>query len=178
MNSTIRQLACVASLLALGACSQAVQRGLAQDPGADTACALDGMVLQDFPGPKAQIQYVEGKPDYYCDLTELFTVLLAPEQKRQVAGLFVQDMGKADWAHPAGHWIAARTALYVVGSAKAGSMGPTFGSFATAQDAAAFAHKEGGKVVPFDQITSAMVNLRGAAVHVMPKPQHGAADGA
>jgi copper chaperone NosL len=172
-----RQLACIATLLLLGACSQAVQRGLAQEPGADTACALDGMVLQDFPGPKAQIQYAEGKPDFFCDLTELFAVLLAPEQKRQVAGLFVQDMGKADWAHPQGHWIAARTALYVVGSGKAGSMGPTFGSFSNTLDAAAFVKKEGGKILPFDQITSAMVTMRGAARHGMSMPRQGAADG-
>jgi copper chaperone NosL len=161
----LRQLASVAAFVLLGACSHAVQRGLAQEPGADTACALDGMVLQDFPGPKAQIQYAEGTPDFYCDLTELFAVLLAPEHKRAVAGLFVQDMGKADWAHPQGHWIAARTALYVVGSSKAGSMGPTFGSFASQQDAAAFVKQQGGRVVPFELITPAMVSARHAAAH-------------
>jgi copper chaperone NosL len=152
----------LAAMLMLAACGQAVMAVAAQEPAADTACALDGMVLKDFPGSKAQIQYVEGKPDYYCDLMELFAVLLAPENKRQVAGVFVQDIGKTDWANPSGHWIAARDALYVVGSKKQGSMGPTFGAFSNGQDAAAFVQKEGGKVLPFNQITAAMLDTRGA----------------
>ncbi|MDL2355273.1 MAG: nitrous oxide reductase accessory protein NosL [Pseudomonadota bacterium] len=161
-----RRLACLAALLALGACSQAAKNPPAQEIAADTACALDGMMLQDFPGPKGQIQYVEGKPDFYCDLTELFAVLLAPEQKRQVGGLFVQDMGKADWDHPRGNWIAAKTALFVVGSRKSGSMGPTFGAFSTQAAADAFVHQQGGQVVRFEQVTAAMVNARRAgAMH-------------
>lgn len=152
----------LAAMVLLAACGQAARTIAAQEPAADTACALDGMVLRDFPGSKAQIQYVEGKPDYYCDLMELFAVMLAPENKRQVAGVFVQDMGKTEWANPSGHWIAARDALYVVGSRKQGSMGPTFGAFSNAQDAAAFVQKEGGKVLPFNQITAAMLDTRGA----------------
>jgi copper chaperone NosL len=161
-------LACLAGMVLLAACSQAVKQAAAQEPDADTACTLDGMVLKDFPGPKAQIQYIEGKPDFFCDLMELFAVVQAAEQKRGVAALFVQDMAKADWAHPQGHWIAAKSALYVVGSRKAGSMGPTFASFSTAPDAAAFAKTEGGKIVPFDQITPAMFIKSGAgAAHGM-----------
>ena len=120
------------------------------------------MVLMDFPGPKAQVHYTEGDPDYYCDLIELFAVLLAPEHKRKVAAVFVQDAGKTDWASPNGHWIAAKGALFVVGSRKQGSMGTTFGAFSNAQDAAAFVQKEGGKVVPFDQVTPAMLVKDGA----------------
>lgn len=157
-----KKLMVVAAMVLLAACSQATLNAAAQEPAADTACALDGMVLKDFPGSKAQIQYAEGKPDYYCDLMELFAVLLAPENKRQVAGVFVQDVGKTDWANPSGHWIAAKDALYVVGSKKQGSMGPTFGAFSSAQDAAAFVQKEGGKVLPFNQITAAMLDTRGA----------------
>lgn len=157
------RLASIAAVLLLAACSQAIKQTGPQEPSADTACALDGMVLKDFPGPKAQIQYSEGKPDFYCDLMELFAVVLAPEQKRSVAGLFVQDMGHTDWAHPQGHWIAAKGASYVVGSRKTGSMGPALASFATAADASAFAQAEGGKVMPFAQITAAMLRPSGAA---------------
>jgi copper chaperone NosL len=169
--TALARLACIASMLLLAACSQAIKQAVAQEPDADTACALDGMVLKDFPGPKAQIQYMEGKPDFYCDLMELFAVVLAPEQKRRVAGLFVQDMGKADWAHPQGHWIAAKSALYVVGSRKAGSMGPAFASFSNALDAAAFAKTEGGKIVPFDQVTPGMLKSGSGAAHGMAMPK-------
>ena len=151
------------ALLLLGACSQAIEPAVAQEPGNDTACALDGMVLKDYPGPKAQIQYAEGAPDFFCDVTELFAVVLEPEQKRRMAGVFVQDMGKANWDHPNANWIEAKTALYVIGGKKRGSMGPTFGSFSSAQAAAAFVKQEGGKIVRFDQITPAMVTMSAGA---------------
>lgn len=158
-----RRIAAVAAGYLLVACGQTMVAAIAQEPTADTACALDGMVLKDFPGSKAQVHYTEGKADYYCDLMELFAVLLAPEHKRKIAGVFVQDVGKTDWAKPSGHWIAAKDALFVVGSKKQGSMGPTFGAFSSAQDAEAFVRKEGGKVVPFDQVTAAMLDTGGAA---------------
>ncbi|MES2319367.1 MAG: nitrous oxide reductase accessory protein NosL [Pseudomonadota bacterium] len=163
MQATLKKAGlALAMVAALAACSEAARNAAAQEPTAETACALDGMVLKDFPGSKAQIQYAEGKPDYYCDLMELFATLPAPENKRAIAGVFVQDIGKTDWAHPVGHWIAAKDALYVVGSKKQGSMGPTFGAFSNAQDAAAFVKKEAGKVLPFNQITAAMLDTRGA----------------
>jgi copper chaperone NosL len=157
MTSITRQLTGLALLAVLTACSQTPSKMRPLEPADDTACALDGMVLKDFAGPKAQIHYTEGKPDFFCNLTELFDVVLAPESRRAVAALFVQDMGKTGWDHPQAHWIDARTAYYVVGSRKPGSMGPTFGAFANASDADAFAAKEGGKVLRFDQITAAMV---------------------
>lgn len=159
----MRRMTTLAAGVLLAACGQATLAPRAQEPTAETACALDGMVLNDFPGSKAQVHYTDGKPDYYCDLMELFAVLLAPEHKRKVAAVFVQDVGKTDWAKPSGHWIAAKEALFVVGSKKMGSMGPTFGAFSNAQDAAAFVQKAGGKVVPFDQVTAAMLDTGGAA---------------
>jgi copper chaperone NosL len=149
----------------LAACSQAVPQVVAQEPGSDTACVLDGMVLKDYPGPKAQVHYAEGAPEFFCDLMELFGTLLAPEQKRKVTGMFVQDMGKTEWERPSGSWIDAKTAIYVVGSKKPGSMGPTFGSFSSMADAEAFVSKEGGKIVRFDQVTTDMVHLHTGASH-------------
>jgi copper chaperone NosL len=160
---------CLFALL-LGACSRTVLPTTALEPADDTACALDGMLLKDFPGPKAQILYAEGKPDFFCDLMDLFATVLAPEQKRHVAAMFVQDMGKTDWDHPQGNWIDAKTALYVVGSKKAGSMGPTFGSFSDRQDAEAFMNKEGGRIVRFDEITPGLVRVSMHAAHDMTMP--------
>jgi len=141
----LRRAAAPLLLALLVACGHAVPQAMAVEPGDDTACVLDGMLLKDFAGPKAQIHYAEGKPDFYCDLLELFTALRAPEQKRTVAAVYVQDMAKTDWEHPLGHWIEARSALYVVGSRKHGSMGPTFGSFASQPEADAFAAREGAR---------------------------------
>lgn len=155
----------LALCILLPACNQAATKVAALEPTSETACELDGMILKDYPGPKAQIHYAEGKPEFFCDLMELFTMVLAPEQKRPIAAVFVQDMGKTPWENPAGNWIDAKSAVYVAGSKKLGSMGPTFGSFFSMQDAEAFVKKEGGKILRFEQITQDMVNRSGNATH-------------
>ena len=129
-----------------------------------TTCSLDGMTLMDYPGPKAQIQYDQGKPDFFCDTVEMFSIYLKPEQQKRIRAIFVQDMAKTDWNNPVGHWIDARTAFYVAGSKRHGSMGPTLASFASESDASAFAAKEGGKVYRFEQITPDMVVLDGGVL--------------
>ena len=131
-----------------------------------TSCALDGMILADYPGPKAQMHYAgRAEPDWFCDTIEMFSIYLNPEQVRTVSALYVQDMGKADWAKPVGHWIDAKTAVYVLGSKRHGSMGPTIASFAQQADATKFAAEHGGKVLRFGDIKADMVDLSGGALH-------------
>ena len=131
-----------------------------------TSCELDGMLLADYPGPKAQIHYAgQEKPSFFCDTIELFNTLLAGEQVRAVRAVYVQDMGKADWNEPKGHRIDAKTAVYVLGSKRHGSMGPTIASFAQEADAAKFAGEHGGKVLRFADIKLDMVDLSGGALH-------------
>src|SRR5574340_312138 len=131
-----------------------------------TSCTLDGMLLADYPGPKAQIHYAgQAEPEFFCDTVEMFHVYLKPEQVRAVRGLFVQDMGKADWDQPRDHWIDAKSAFYVHGSKRHGSMGPTIASFALEKDAAKFAAEYGGKVYRFADVTPDMVVLDGGVLH-------------
>ena len=89
----------------------------------------------------------------------------AGEQVRAVRAVYVQDMGQADWNEPKGHWIDAKTAVYVLGSKRHGSMGPTIASFAQEADAAKFAGEHGGKVLRFADIKLDMVDLSGGALH-------------
>jgi copper chaperone NosL len=126
--------------------------------------SIDGMILLDYPGPKGQIHYDSGKPDFFCDTVGLFSMYLQPDQQKRVRGLFVQDMAQADWNNPTGHWIDAKAAFYVVGSKARGAMGPTLASFARPEDAQAFAGKEGGQVYRFDQVTPEMVVLDGGVL--------------
>jgi copper chaperone NosL len=131
-----------------------------------TSCELDGMLLSDYPGPKAQVHYAgQAQPVFFCDTVELFNTLLAGEQVRAAKAVYVQDMGKADWNQPTGHWIDAKVGIYVLGSKRHGSMGPTIGSFAQQADADKFAAEYGGKVLHFGDITADMVDLTGAALH-------------
>lgn len=131
-----------------------------------TTCDLDGMLLADYPGPKAQIHFVgAAEPTFFCDTVELFNTLLRPEQVRAIAAVFVQDMGRADWDQPRGHWIDAKTGIYVLGSKRHGSMGPTIASFSQEADAQAFIQQWGGKLLRFAEIKPEMVDLSGGALH-------------
>jgi copper chaperone NosL len=135
----------------------------------NTACALDGMLLGDYGGPKAQIHYADSDaPDFFCDTVEMFSLYLKPEQVRTVRALFVQDMARADWDRPRGHWIDARSAWYVLGSRRNGPMGPTIASFAVEADARRFAGEHGGTVLPFAGVTADKVIIDGGALHDAP----------
>lgn len=135
----------------------------------NTACSLDGMLLADYAGPKAQIHYADSDtPDFFCDTVEMFSLYLKPEQVRPVRALFVQDMARADWNRPRGHWIDARSAWFVLGSRRHGPMGPTIASFAAEADARRFATEHGGDVLPFAGVTADKVIIDGGALHDAP----------
>ncbi len=151
--------------IGLASCSQSSHVAQPVEVTSSTSCSLDGMLLADYPGPKAQIQYEQGDTDFFCDTVEMFSIYLKPEHKKRVTGIFVQDMGKTDWNNPKGHWIDARSAFYVVGSQMKGGMGPTLASFSSQSDAEQFKNKNGGKVYKFSEITPDMVTLDGGIVN-------------
>ena len=157
--------ALLAALLLAGCEQSAVTTAQIEELQPGTACSLDGMLLLDYPGPKAQIHYASGETEFFCDTVEMFSMLLRPEQQRKVVAVYTQDMGKADWNKPTGNWIDARTAVYVKDSKLMGSMGPTFAAFAERSAAEAFVKQHGGTLVNFDQVTPDMADLRGGAHH-------------
>lgn len=174
LNRNLLTLAATAALSAalgfgLVACDNGAQTAVSLAPveiDRSTSCELDGMLLSDYPGPKAQVHYAgQAQPSFFCDTVELFNTLLAGEQVRAPKAIYVQDMGQTDWEQPQDHWIDAKTALYVLGSKRHGSMGPTIASFAQEADATQFAAEYGGKVLRFGDITVDMVDLSGAALH-------------
>ena len=146
-------------------CKQTSAPTTVQEITAGTSCSLDGMTLADFPGPKAQIHYATGSPDFFCDTVEMFSIYLQPEQKKNITGIYTQDMGKANWEKPQGNWIDAKKAFYVLGSRKTGSMGPTLAAFSSQEVANKFASEFGGKVLNFSQVTPEMVDLTGGVIH-------------
>lgn len=169
-----RALLGMAALVALGAvgltgCGDKAAEAQSLAPveiDRSTSCELDGMLLADYPGPKAQVHYAgQAQPSFFCDTVELFNTLLAGEQVRAARAIYVQDMGQASWDEPKGHWIDAKGAVYVLGSKRHGSMGPTIASFAQEADATKFAGEYGGKVLRFADIKLDMVDLSGGALH-------------
>ena len=160
-------LLALAALAPLAACSEQRAGSASVAPveiTRSTSCELDGMLLMDYPGPKGQIHFAGAdKPAFYCDTVEVLNTLLLPEQVRKVDVVYVQDMGKTDWDNPQGAWIDARSALYVRGSKRKGSMGPTFASFGSEPDARQFIAQHGGELLRMPDIKPEMVDLRGGA---------------
>lgn len=146
-------------------CSQEDKAIKAAEIDRSTSCSLDGMILMDYPGPKAQIHYDKDEADFFCDTMEMFSIYLRPEQKKRVKALFTQDMGKTPWEQPTGNWIDAKSAYYVIDSKKLGAMGPTLAAFSSMEDAQAFVTRFGGKILRFDEVTVNMVSLDGGAQH-------------
>ena len=159
----LRRGAFIAAVVLVAACGEQVATQ-ALEVRDDTACALDGMLLAEFPGPKGQILYDQGPPDFFCDTVELVSTMLAPEQRKRVVAVYTQDMADTSWDKPQGHWIDAKAAFYVMGSRKTGSMGPTLATFAREADAQAFARDNGGKVLRFAEIKPEMVTLDGGVL--------------
>src|SRR3569832_2421452 len=115
-----------------------------------TSCSLDGMLLADYPGPKAQIFYAgQAEPDFFCDTIEMFHVYLTPEQVREVRGIFVQDMGKSDWDEPHDHWIDAKSAYNNNNNKHKKTKKPTKTNKTQKQKTTKFAAEYGGKVYRF-----------------------------
>lgn len=169
MNKTYPSyfLATLLSVALLGCNQSNTAQALAPvEIDAHTTCDLDGMQLADYPGPKAQIRYAgQEAPAFFCDTVEMFHTLLAPEQVRVIEVVYVQDMGRADWDQPQGNWIDAKTGIYVLGSKRHGSMGPTIAAFAREADAQNFVKQWGGQLLRYGEVKPAMVDLSGGALH-------------
>ena len=130
-----------------------------------TSCELDGMLLADYPGPRRRCA-LRGKTSPRSSATRWNC--LPPCWQANSAGRpggVRAGHGPGRLECPKGHWIDAKTAVYVVGGKRHGSMGPTIGSFAQEADAKKFAGEYGGKVLRFAEITPAMVDLSGGALH-------------
>ncbi|MEH0164761.1 nitrous oxide reductase accessory protein NosL [Paucibacter sp. JuS9] len=170
-NQGRRRLLCgCAGLAALGlaACGRKDDTASTgpQDFDAQASCSLDGMLLAEYPGPKGQLRYAdEAQTQWFCDTVELLSTLLRPEQVRALQSAHVQDMALADWEQPRGHWIDARSAFYVLGSKRRGSMGPTAASFAQETAAKSFAQQWGGQVLRYAELKPELVDLSGGALH-------------
>ncbi len=122
-----------------------------------SACALDGMILMDYSGPKAQILWKDGKRTYYCDTTEGFSVWLDPIQQERIKAFYVQNYDNAPWDAYKGRWVDAKDPWYVINSKKLGAMGVSYIPFLQKKDAISFQKKYGGKLLQFKQITATVL---------------------
>lgn len=135
------------------------------------------MTVLDHKGPKGQV-YIKGqaKPLWFTSVRDTIAFTLRPGEPKGITAIYVNDMARANWDHPEpGTWIAARAAVYVIGSSRRGGMGGTeavpFGDRTAAER---FAKKFGGRVVTYDKIPASYVlGPTGDEPMSMPKPNKG-----
>jgi copper chaperone NosL len=125
-------------------------------------CHLCGMYVTRFSGPKGQSYLRRQKsPSHFCSTRDLFSYLLQPDIKPNVARVFVHDMARTSWSNPEHSqqmYIDAETAYYVIGHTQQGAMGHTIASFSDAQSAAEFMGRYGGHMVRYQEITQDTLN--------------------
>ena len=161
------------ALLLATACGE--ERTAEAPPPAELTRAAIGhycnMIVQDHKGPKGQI-FLSGKsePIWFSSVRDTLAFTLLPEEPKDIAAIYVNDMGRASWDKPEpGTWIEAKDAWYVIGSARQGGMGaPEAVPFAQRADAEGFAAAHDGRVVAFSEIPS------DAILGAVPEVRHGA----
>lgn len=114
------------------------------------------MNLTEHPGPKAQV-HLKGiaAPIYFAQVRDAIAYQRMPEQSHAISVVYVNDMSIApSWDAPGDdNWIAAESAVFVVGSDMVGGMGAAeLVPFSDSASAAAFAERHGGRVVALDAV--------------------------
>lgn len=155
-------LCLAASLGALSACSQQQEAAPAPFVLNDEAIGrYCGMNVLEHDGPKGQIILTRiPEPIWFSSARDAVAFTMLPEEPKNIGAIYVSDMGAAEsWEQPgAENWIDARTAFYVIGSARRGGMGVAETvPFSSEEAARSFAGLHGGDVVRFDDIPQSYV---------------------
>jgi nitrous oxide reductase accessory protein NosL len=109
-----------------------------QEPGT-AECSVCGMVVAEQPAPRGQVVHRDGKHNFFCSLGDLRAYLQTPTPAGRPEGTWVEvlppgfDLASRDASpHP---WLAADSAVHVVGAQRGGIMGLPILSFADAASA-------------------------------------------
>ncbi|MEI6985102.1 MAG: nitrous oxide reductase accessory protein NosL [Rhodospirillaceae bacterium] len=116
-----------------------------------------GMSLSEHPGPKSQIflKSRPGQPVWFISVRDAVAFTLLPEEPKDVAAIYVNDMGRAkNWERPeAGAWVEARQAWFVIESKLKGGMGAVEAiPFSEHSAATSFQATNGGRLVRLPDI--------------------------
>ena len=155
----------VATLAVVAAsCSQGPTQHTTPAPreiSADSVGHFCGMLLVEHPGPKGQILLSgQAEPVWFASAIETFAFTMLDEEPKNIAAIYVTDMGRArSWDKPGpGIWIDAKKAVYVIGGRVQGGMGANEAvPFADPRQADQFAAQNGGRVVHFEAMPKSYI---------------------
>lgn len=126
-------------------------------PSGKDRCPVCGMLVSPYPEWTGQVRHEDGTTVFFDGCKDLFKYLLSLDRyapgkdRRGVAAVFVTN-------YYDGEIIAARTALFVIGSNVMGPMGPELVPHRSIEAAEDFMKDhEGRRVLRFDEITEAVL---------------------
>lgn len=122
-------------------------------------CSSDDMIIINYNGPKAQILWKDGSRSFYCEVREAFYESLDKFKKKFILAFYVQDFSNLQWGSYIDKWVLADTAYYVIDSSKDGAMGISYIPFSDLNCAKLFFNSYGGKLLKFNEINLAILNL-------------------
>lgn len=153
---------CLVLLFILAGCEQAAKTP-PPPPAALSSDAIGhycGMMVIHHNGPKGQIFLASrSEPVWFTSVRDTLAFTRLPEEPKDIAAIYVNDMGRADWDQPDdSSWINAHEAWYVVGSSRTGGMGGAeLVPFGERQQAEQFVGQYGGQIMRFEQIPEAQI---------------------
>ncbi|MFY0989165.1 nitrous oxide reductase accessory protein NosL [Halomonas sp. C05BenzN] len=125
----------------------------------DDECAVCGMFIAGFAGPKAQARLRDGRLLTFCSTSDLFVWLLQPDSVPQLRRAYVHDMGATEWERPSDDaFIPADVAVYVTEQPLMGAMGPTLASFGSEEAARAFMAEHEGRLLAYEEVDVQVLN--------------------
>ena len=136
-------------------------------------CALCGMTIVNYPGPKAQACLRDGRILPFCSVHDMLSWAWQPESAPAISLLMVHDLSRTSWHEPADDaWMPAEDAIYVIGHDQPGAMGHSPAPFSSRPDAKAFSERHGGRLFAYADLN--FENFRGdqpPRQHSMPQMQ-------
>lgn len=125
-------------------------------------CAVCGMYIQHFPGPRGEA-YLQGRKDplKFGSTRDFFAYVTRADVQHKLGAVYVQDSAHILWRRPsnaASTFVDARKAWYVGFQPLKGAMGPTLASFARRDDAQAFIRIHGGALLRYADVTPELVS--------------------
>lgn len=122
-------------------------------------CAVCGMYITEYPGPKAQVCLRDGRVLKFCSTNDLFVWLLQPDSVPLLQRAYVHDMAITDWERPSDDaFIQADVAVFVTDTPLQGAMGPALASFGSREAAEAFMQKHGGRALSYVEVDWDILN--------------------
>lgn len=127
-----------------------------QEPGPDAIAHFCGMNVSEHAGPKGQVFLIgQEMPIWFASVRDTFAFTLLPGESKDIAAIFVSDMGKAaSWQRlEPGAWVEAHDAVFVAGSDARGGMGVAeVVPFSNRTAADQFRAEHGGEIYMFGEV--------------------------